>query len=80
MKGTEKSKGKKMRKVNASTTSTTQLKQSRAMCTECEMYYDMDDGEGKWIECELCLNWFHAACVGVDEDTDEAHFVCDSCN
>ena len=29
-------------------------KQSRAICKECEMFYDLDDCEGKWIECGLC--------------------------
>ena len=44
------------------------------------MYYDMDDGEGKWIECEQCLDWFHAACVGMDEEeSDEVEYVCDTC-
>ena len=73
----EMSKGKSKKRKG---TSTTTEKQSRVMCAECEMYFDLDEGEGTWIECELCFNWFHAACVGFnDELADEIQFVCDSC-
>ena len=30
--------------------------QSKVMCIECETLYDMDEGDDKWIECEVCLN------------------------
>ena len=38
------------------------------LCIECETFYELDEGDGKWIECESCSNWFHASCVGIDED------------
>ena len=53
-------------------------KQTRAMCPECEMYYDMDEGDGSWIECEQCFTWYHAACVGLEDD-DVNEFICESC-
>ena len=59
----ETSKGKSKKRKG-----TTTERQSRAMCTECETYYHLDEGEGSWIECELCLNWFHSACVGIEEE------------
>ena len=55
-------------------------KQSKVVCIECETLYDQDEGDGKWIECEVCLNWYHALCVGVsEEEADDVQFVCDSC-
>ena len=55
-------------------------KQSRAVCKECEMFYDLDDGEGKWIECGLCSSWYHAECVGIEEqEADDIEFICDTC-
>ena len=81
----EKSKGKSKKRKTTSNTitctdATTVERQSRAMCRECEMYFDIDEGEETWIECETCLNWFHALCVGVIELDDETQFTCDLCN
>ena len=30
--------------------------QSRAICLECETYYDMDDGDDDWMEMMTGLN------------------------
>ncbi len=70
--GKNKGKGKQVRKC-----STKQADQTRARCYECEMYYDKDEEEGRWIECEQCFNWYHAACVGIEFEEEEiADFVC----
>ena len=79
----QKSNGKcKRRKTNdeGNNEATCVEKQSKVVCIECETFYDQDEGDGKWIECEVCLNWYHALCVGVsEEEADDVQFVCDSC-
>ena len=75
----DKSKGTKRRRSTC-TSSTEPALQSRAICKECHMYYNTDDGEWKWIECKQCRGWVHAACVGMDEEeSDGVEFVCDTC-
>ena len=78
-KKTQKSNGKtKKRKTSNEGACTT--KQSKVVCIECETFYDLDEGDGKWIECEICLNWYHALCVGLpEEETDDIQFICDLC-
>ena len=53
-------------------------KQARVMCIECDTYYDMDEGGNEWIECEICLNWYHTTCVDVSED--DLNFICKLCS
>ncbi len=54
--------------------------QSRAICLECETYYDMDDGDDDWIECAQCMNWYHASCVGIQSNEMETiEFACRQC-
>ena len=52
--------------------------QARVMCIECDTYYDMDEGGNEWIECEICLNWYHTTCVDVSED--DLNFICKLCS
>ena len=56
-------------------------KQSSDMCIECETYYDMDEGEEDWVECEGCFNWYHILCAGIiDADIDTLNFRCNQCS
>ena len=77
----QKDAGSKKNKSTNNQKASSSREQSRAMCLECQMYYDMDDGEEQWIEWEKCFNWYHMTCVGIDETNDQAHvdFVCSSC-
>ena len=40
------------------------------MCLECEAH-ESDKIEENWIECENCSNWYHVACVGLENLTLE---------
>ena len=53
-------------------------KQARVMCIECDTYYDMDEGGNEWIECEICLNWYHTTYVDISED--DLNFICKLCS
>ena len=54
------------------------------ICVECETLYEDDEGDEDWIECEMCHNWSHIACVGLDilseVELDATTYICDSCN
>ena len=76
-KSKKKGKGKNKRKKDSNEDCN---KQTRAMCIECETFYDLDDGDSQWIECESCLNRYHASCVGIDEgEASDVNFVCTLC-
>lgn len=50
---------------------------NRLFCV-CKTPYD----ESKfYIGCDMCSNWFHGSCVGIEEDTAKAieSYVCDEC-
>ncbi len=70
---------RKQTKVNKEDTCS--IRQSRAMCLECQTYYDMDEGDEGWIECEKCFDWYHMECVGIEQTADKENvsFVCDFC-
>lgn len=33
-----------------------------------------------WVQCSICHLWAHCACAGIDDDDDEAIFVCEKCS
>lgn len=39
--------------------------------------YCMDNFDEEWICCQLCKQWAHTACAGVDENED--NFICEKC-
>lgn len=49
-------------------------------CGFCGCDDEFDDDGTDWVECEKCKQWFHCACIGI-EDEDEASFFfeCDKC-
>ncbi|KAI9502238.1 hypothetical protein BX070DRAFT_22568 [Coemansia spiralis] len=40
----------------------------------------IDDDDGFTIQCENCLVWQHAVCVGVDQDNVPDEYLCEKCN
>lgn len=42
---------------------------------------DTDDDDGLMVGCESCDGWFHASCVGLDEEMVELLdvYICKSC-
>ena len=32
----------------------------------------------KWIQCDMCTEWFHLICLGENVDTDD-EFFCENC-
>ncbi|KAJ2156777.1 SET domain-containing protein 3 [Coemansia sp. RSA 552] len=40
----------------------------------------VDDDDGFTIQCENCLVWQHAVCVGVDQDNVPDEYLCEECN
>ncbi|CAK1600156.1 unnamed protein product [Parnassius mnemosyne] len=47
-------------------------------CFYCYGKY-LDSNEG-WAACSLCGNWAHCSCAGIDDEDDEAIFVCEFCD
>ncbi|KAJ2230363.1 SET domain-containing protein 3 [Coemansia sp. RSA 485] len=41
---------------------------------------NIDDDDGFTIQCENCLVWQHAVCVGVDQDNVPDEYLCEKCN
>ncbi|KAJ1964407.1 SET domain-containing protein 3 [Dipsacomyces acuminosporus] len=40
----------------------------------------VDDDDGFTIQCENCLVWQHAVCVGVEQDNVPDEYLCEKCN
>ncbi|KAI8320939.1 hypothetical protein GQ54DRAFT_305160 [Martensiomyces pterosporus] len=40
----------------------------------------IDDDDGFTIQCENCLVWQHAVCVGVEQDNVPDEYLCEKCN
>lgn len=50
-------------------------------CSVCSIKYtEKTDLEELWIECGVCLNWFHTSCVGIDENLIPEIFTCSTCS
>lgn len=45
----------------------------------CEVYAEVTDEPEDWIQCDICLKWFHFVCASVDPKSVPEHFVCVSC-
>jgi len=43
-------------------------------CLYCEETYSRD----KWIQCQICFQWAHYECAGVDDSV--FNFICEICN
>ncbi|KAJ2402007.1 SET domain-containing protein 3, partial [Coemansia sp. RSA 2559] len=41
---------------------------------------NIDDDDGFTIQCENCLVWQHAVCVGVEQDNVPDEYLCEKCN
>jgi hypothetical protein len=41
---------------------------------------DNEDDDGFTIQCEECLVWQHAVCVGISKSTVPEQFFCEKCN
>lgn len=41
---------------------------------------NIDDDDGFTIQCENCLVWQHAVCVGVEQDNVPDEYLCERCN
>ncbi|PIA13995.1 hypothetical protein COEREDRAFT_10785 [Coemansia reversa NRRL 1564] len=41
---------------------------------------NIDDDDGFTIQCENCLVWQHAVCVGVEQDNVPDEYLCEMCN
>lgn len=61
-------------KVKSQENSERELKSSteKVLCLYC-----MDNFDEEWICCQLCKQWAHTACAGVDENED--NFICEKC-
>lgn len=59
--------------VNSSLNSSVNLE----VCGVCGNLEE-DEGVQDWIECELCKQWFHQDCIGINLDSND--FLCsDDC-
>lgn len=52
-------------------------KELKPTATKVLCLYCMESFDEEWICCQLCKQWAHTACAGVDEDTD--NFICEQC-
>ena len=50
------------------------------VCGLCDGHYWDDDNQDSesWIQCPLCLTWFHDTCAGVYGRAGD-NFICDKC-
>ncbi|KAJ8934494.1 hypothetical protein NQ318_012470 [Aromia moschata] len=48
-----------------------------AECLYCHYLYSRST-EG-WIQCTKCAEWAHCSCAGVEDEDDEAVFICEQC-
>ncbi|ODN90757.1 hypothetical protein L198_06073 [Cryptococcus wingfieldii CBS 7118] len=53
----------------------------RAVYCICRRPYDEEEDEGLMVGCESCDGWYHAECVGLDEDKVDLLdvYICKSC-
>jgi hypothetical protein len=50
-----------------------------APCHTCKEKFCDDFSGRKWIQCQLCLNWFHNECQGLPEKNCPVNFICVAC-
>ena len=80
---------KKKKKKNKNTKSKDRDEESQDddwICEDCGDHWD-DDGEDRWVICDLCGSKFHLQCSGIQYrtsqywtlDLDNVYFECDEC-
>ena len=72
---TSKRNGKQSRKQNKHLKNSAQV--DTTPCVTCSERY-CDDTVQPWMQCQVCDQWFHNACQGLEE-VGPATFVCISC-
>ena len=83
-------KGSKKNKEKRKATSDEQRKSKRQKrtkfnentCRVCGNVWEAETEEVEvWVNCQSCTGWYHASCVGVDEEeAEETDYICDLCN
>ena len=76
----EKSNGKENNKEN-------DYRNEEWFCTDCNEPW-VEDGEGRWIICDICSRKYHLQCSGIQYraeeywflDLDDIYFACDECS
>lgn len=69
--------GKKSGKVKSKKKIESSDEDDDARCLYCGHFYS-ESTEG-WIQCPKCTHWAHCSCAGVDDEDDEAVFICEKC-
>ena len=49
-------------------------------CGSCGKRFCDDQLGEKWIQCQVCCNWYHNACQGIDNDCEQDPFICIICD
>ena len=74
----------KSKKARSSTSTPNPTTPATVVCPECDVLYEDDESDDDWIECEVCHNWSHVVCVGLEfltnAELDDTTYICDSCS
>lgn len=83
----QKSKGKKRKEKQPARSSSRPKKikynDDQDVCGECGNIWEEETEESEtWIECKICKQWYHAACIGLEQEEleDIGDYICESCN
>ena len=49
-------------------------------CGSCGKRFCDDQFGEKWIQCQVCCQWYHNACQGIDNDCEQDPFICIICD
>jgi hypothetical protein len=64
--------------ISTSSASTIDEQGDECLCVICGVPYGNDDDI--WIECEVCLTWYHTICVNIDKLHIPNEFTCNGCD
>lgn len=71
--------GKNKRAKNAELVHTKQLGEDVIPCDTCGLRFCDDKSGRRWIQCQICMKWFHNSCQGLPEKTVK-RFCCILCD
>lgn len=62
--------------VDSHSSSLSDTSSEGCLCGVCNTHND-----GNWVQCDKCTDWFHYACVDLEEDASirDIEWLCDNC-